>query len=482
MDLFKSLSWSFMEQVVLKVVTLLVQIILARLLSPEDFGVLAILLVVTTFADAIAQSGLGIALIQSQKKSITSYSTVLILSIILAILMYILIFALAPFIAQLYQKEMLSLYLRVLGIIVFFNSINSVMRAIFQKDLDFKSLFFASLIAVLVSGTAGIVCAINDFGVWSLIIQYIVQVICTCVALKVLASWKFVFAFSFTEAKELFSYGWKVGLTSIIGSVYVGFCDLVIGKACTVEDLGYYSQGKKYPDAAMTALSNAVANVLLPTYASLQNDLKKLRAEIKKAIKVGSYIIFPISFFCAAAAEPIVGLLLTDKWLPCVFIFQMSCIAGAFIIVELANLRAYMALGHSELYLKLQIVKVTIGIAAICGVAIITQNVNLTALTYCIVSILFMLVIDLFPAKKYLGYSGLTQLKDVSGSFFCSLICSFLAFSISFFLSNYALLLLTQLIIYFVAYFFISRPFCRYEFETVKKILKRIIAKVTKSQ
>ena len=237
-----SFVWSFLEQGGSKVIQLVVQIVLARLLSPEAFGVLAILLVVTQIADSVAQSGLGMALIQNSNSSDKSYSTAWWLSIGLAVVLYIAIFIGAPVIASFYKMPDLVKYLRVLGLIVFFNSANSIQRSYLQRTMNFKGIFAATTFAALASGIAGITLASLGYGVWSLVVQSLLQSVFICGVMWFQISWKPTLVFEINEARELFSYGWKICVPGILNVLYGGISELVIGRACSAGELGLYSQ------------------------------------------------------------------------------------------------------------------------------------------------------------------------------------------------------------------------------------------------
>ena len=246
-----SFAWSFLEQGGSKVILLAVQVVLARLLSPEAFGVLAILLVVTQVSDSIAQSGLGMALIQKNDSDDRSYSTAWWLSLGLAAILYSALFLAAPAISLFYIMPDIVVYLRVLGLIVFFNSANSIQRSFLQRSLNFKSIFTATTLAALASGVAGIAMALLGFGIWALVAQSLLQSVFICIVMWIKVSWKPALIFDAGEAKSLFSYGWKICVTGILNVIYSGISELIIGRACSAGELGLYSQGRKYPQAAI---------------------------------------------------------------------------------------------------------------------------------------------------------------------------------------------------------------------------------------
>lgn len=444
--------WSFLEQGGSKVIQLVVQIVLARILSPSAFGVLAILLVVTQIADSVAQSGLGMALIQKGNVSDESYSTAWWLSISLAAVLYVFVLLGAPTIASFYNMPELVTYLRVLGLIVFFNSANSIQRSFLQHSMNFKGIFTATTTAALVSGIAGIAMAFLGFGVWALVAQSLLQSVFICIVMWIQISWKPKLIFAVDEAKDLFSYGWKICITGILNVFYSGISELILGRACSAEDLGLYSQGHKYPQAAIGMMTNAVANVLFPMFSSIKDDTLALRAAINRGLRLGTFIVAPMSLLAAVVAEPLVALLLSETWLPCVPIFQLACSANALLMLQLVNLRAYMAVGDSGLYMRLQIVKVLGGGAVIWTTALISRDIYSTAWANFFVNIFSILLVDMPPAKRLHGYSALSQIKDVLPIFALSLIASAAGFAIQFMGLGYVSELLIQCIVFAVVY------------------------------
>lgn len=449
---YNSFIWSFLEQIGSKAIQMVVQIILARLLSPEAFGVLAILLVVTQITDSIAQSGLGTALIQKSDADGNSYSTAWWLSLGLALLLYVVLFFGAPTFAAFYNMPELTMYLRVLGLIVFFNSANSIQRSFLQRTMNFKSIFAATTVAAFGSGVIGIAFALFGFGVWALVIQSLLQSVFICIVMWVRVSWKPSFIFKKTEAKALFGYGWKICVTGIFGVFYNGISELIIGRACSSGELGLYSQGRKYPHAAIGVMSNSIANVLFPMFSAIKSNAEALHAAIKRGLTLGTFIVAPISLLAAAAAEPIVALLLTEKWLDCVLVFQLTCISNSILMLQLVNLRAYMALGDSALYMRLQIIKVLGGGAIIWITAAVTHDIYATAWANFFVGIASILFVDMPPAKRLHGYSALQQLKDVLPIFLLSFAAFIAGLAVQLIGLSYVFELLCQCAVYTAVY------------------------------
>lgn len=447
-----SFIWSFLEQGGSKAIQIVVQIVLARLLSPEAFGVLAILLVVTQVADSVAQSGLGMALIQKSDTSDRSYSTAWWLSLGLAAALYVAVFLAAPAIAAFYSMPDLVIYLRVLGLIVFFNSANSIQRSYLQRGLDFKSIFAATTAAALASGVAGIAMAFLGFGVWALVTQSLLQSVFICMVMWIKVSWRPELVFDADEAKGLFGYGWKICVTGILNVFYSGISELILGRACAAGELGLYSQGRKYPQAAIGVMSNSIANVLFPMFTAIKDDVEALHAAIRRGLRLGTFIVAPVSLLAAAVAEPVVAILLTEKWLACVPIFQLTCVANAILMLQLVNLRAYMALGDTGLYMRLEIVKALCGGAVVWAAAVLTRDIYATAAANFAVVTLSILLIDIAPAKRLHGYSALKQVKDVLPILALSAVAAVAALAFQLLGLDYLLELLLQCTVFALVY------------------------------
>lgn len=446
--------WSFFEQAGSKAISLLMQILLARLLVPEDFGVLAILLVFTGVADTLAQSGLGSALIQKDKVDDVLYSTAFWLSAGISLALYVVLFVCAPFVSQFYAMPEITCYLRVIALCVLFNSIGSIQRSLLQRALNFKSIFIANLATIIISGILGVLLAWFGMGIWSLVGQSLCGSICMFVLMMYFAPLKLVWCFNRREAYELFSYGWKICLTGVLNVLYNGISELIIGKACSAASLGYYSQGRKYPMALVGVLSNSLQNVMFPALSSLRVDKRAFRDSLKKMLMAGNYVVMPFSVLLAVIAEPFIDLVLTETWLPCVPIFQFTCLSYCVLIFQLVNLRAYMALGESGLYLKLQIIKVLIGGAAICSTALIWRNVYYVAAMTFFFTVLSIVLIDMHPAKRMHGFSALEQLRGQIPVALLSLISALVSFFVSFLTSSSLLLIVFQISVF--AFVFIA--------------------------
>lgn len=455
----KSFVWSFLEQAGSRVSAMVIEIIMARILAPEVFGVMALLLVLINVADVLAQSGLGTALIQRQDVTDLSYSTGFWLSIFLALILYALIWLIAPIISAFYSMEELDLFLRVTALALFPKAYNSIQRSYLQKNMEFKALFVANTTAVLVSGVSGVILAVLGFGIWALIAQNILQAVVACAVMLIMIPWHPTFAFSKRKAGELFGYGWKICVSGIFGKLYTGLSELIIGKTCGATPLGYYSNGSKWPNAGMGAFSNAIENVLFPAFSKISSNVRAFCESVERSIVVGTYIMAFISLLLIATAEPLIIILLTDKWLPSVPVFQLTCLSSAVCMLQVVVLRAYMALGDSGLYMKLQMIKVVLGALVISAVAFLTADIYMVALTVTLVAFFNILVIDLQPAKVKLGLTRWHAIKLVAPCLGLGVLCAAIAYGISFLNLPTALTLGLEIVVYSLLYISVSRFF-----------------------
>lgn len=471
----RSFAWSFLQQGGAKVVKLIVQIVLARILAPESFGVLAIFLVVTQVADAIAQSGLGSALIQKTNSSNVSWSTAWWLSFFLSAIAYALIFVFAPVLAAFYDNNSFTGLLRVIGLVVFFDAASTIQRSFLQRSLDFKSIFLATVISTLGSGLVSIALAYAGLGIWALVAQTLILGVLDCTIMWLRMSWKPHLVFNFDEAKELFSYGWKICVTGILNVFYSGISELIIGRACSAHELGLYSYGKKYSTAAIGLMSDSITNVLFPVFSLAKQDKETLQGSIKQGIKLGTFIVAPLSLLAAVVAEPLICILLTDKWLDCVPIFQLTCIASSVLMFQLVNLRAYMALGDSALYMRIQIIKTLVGGAIVWSTATITKDIYATAVASFVVELSLIFLVDMPPAGRLHGYSAFNQIKDVAPILAVCFVSSGVALSVQLLHLNYVLWLLIQCMVFVLVYLLASKLLGFQELKESKELVLSLL-------
>lgn len=426
---FSNFIWKFGERFLAQLVSLIISIILARLLTPEDFGVVAIVMIFITFANVFVSHGLGNALVQKQQVDNLDYSSVLYINIVIGIIVYVCLYIISPIIANFYSIPTLCKLLRVLGFRIIIASINSIQQAYVAKHLLFKRFFYSTLIGSISSAVVGIVLAYMGYGVWALIIQYLSNTIISTVVLWLTINWRPEFIFSFERVKKMFAFGWKLLVSGLLDTGYKQLSSVFIGKRYTSADLAFYSQGDKYPGLIVTNINASISGVLFPALSNVQDDINKVKLMTRKALQVSSFIILPCMFGIAAIAKPLISILLTDKWLPCVPFLQLFCISYGLWPIHTANLQAIKAIGRSDIFLKLEIIKKIIGIFAL----IISVKISPLAMAISIVITDFIAIfINAYPNRKLLGYGYIEQAKDILPTFIISFIMSIIIYPVTY--------------------------------------------------
>lgn len=402
--------WRFFERCGAQGVTFIVSIVLARLLDPDVYGTVALVTVFTTIMQVFVDSGMGNALIQKKEADDLDFSSVFFFNMAVCSLLYLIMFIAAPFIAALYKMPELTSVVRVLSLILIISGVKNVQQAYVSRNMQFKKFFFSTIGGTIGAAVVGIVMAYLGFGVWALVAQMLFNAAVDTIILWITVKWRPKMMFSFERLKSLFSFGWKLLVSSLLDTVYNDLRQLIIGKLYSSNDLAFYNQGKKFPHLIVTNINTSIDSVLLPTMSKAQDDKNAVRSMTRRAIKTSTYIMMPVMIGLAVCAEPLVSLILTDKWLPCVLFLRVFCITYAFYPIHTANLNAIKAMGRSDLFLKLEILKKIIGLTAI----LITMWISVEAMAYSLlVTTLLNQIINSWPNKKLLGYSYLEQIKDM---------------------------------------------------------------------
>jgi teichuronic acid exporter len=397
----------------------IVQIVLARLLLPEDYGIIALVLVFIAIANVFVQSGLNTSLIQKKEADEIDFSSVFYVSLLIAGLFYIILFLTVPFIAEFYNKQQLIPVLRVLAVTLFFGAFNSIQNAIIARNMQFKKLFFSSTGAILISGIVGIYMACAGYGVWALVGQQIINQLSISLILWFTVKWRPRLIFSHRRVKELFSFGWKLLVSSLIYTIYIDLRSLVIGKMFEAEILGLYNRGQQFPAVLVSNIDGSIQSVMFPVLASQQDSRPRVKDMMRRAIVTSSFVTFPMMVGLAVTAEPLVKLLLTDKWLPCVPFLQIFCASHALMPIHTANLQAINALGRSDIFLKLEIIKIIVGLSVL-GITVF-YGVYAIALG-AVLSGIISTFINAYPNKELLDYSYIEQWNDIMPSLLLSLV------------------------------------------------------------
>lgn len=466
--------WRFLERCGAQGVTFIVSIVLARLLDPTVYGTVALVTIFTTIMQVFVDSGMGNALIQKKDADELDFSSVFYFNMAMCSVLYLIMFFAAPLIASFYRMPELTAIVRVLSLVVVISGVKNVQQAYVSRHLMFKRFFFSTLGGTIGAAVIGIAMAYLGFGVWALVAQMLFNAAVDTTILWITVKWRPKKMFSFQRLKSLFSYGWKLLVSSLIDTVYNDLRQLIIGKKYSSGDLAYYNQGKKFPQLIVTNINTSIDSVLLPTMSKAQDDMAAVRSMTRRAIKTSTFLMMPAMIGLAVCAEPLVQLILTEKWLPCVLFLRIFCITYAFYPIHTANLNAIKAMGRSDLFLKLEIIKKTVGIIAI----LITMWISVQAMAYSfLVTTILNQIINSWPNKKLLNYSYLEQVKDMLPQIMLSLVMGAAIYAVSFLHLSASLTLLIQIPLGVLVYWSGSKIFhvesYTYIIEMVKNFKKR---------
>ena len=407
---FSNMIWRFMERVGAQAVAFVVEIILARLIAPEAFGIIALVTVFTSILQVFIDSGMGNALIQKKDADDLDFSSVFYFNMAMCLMLYGLLFVSAPFIADFYNMPDLTPVVRVLSLMLIISGIRNIQQAYVSKHLMFKRFFYATLGGTIGAAVVGIAMAYKGFGVWAIVAQQLFRAGAAALILWFTVKWRPKLMFSFERLKKLFSYGWKLLLASLINVVHKDLRALIIGKLYTASDLAFYRRGGRFPYFIVGNINSSIDSVLLPTMSAKQDDKSRVRNMTRRAIKTSTYLMMPCMMMLAVCGEPIVRLILTEKWLPCVPFLRIFCFTYAFYPIHTANLNAIKALGRSDLFLKLEIIKKIVGLTAILS----TMWISVFAMACgALVSSVLSQIINSWPNRKLLDYKYEDQLRDM---------------------------------------------------------------------
>ncbi|OUN95453.1 lipopolysaccharide biosynthesis protein [Pseudoflavonifractor sp. An44] len=405
-----NLAWRFAERCGAQGVSFIVSIILARLLGPSDYGTVALLTVFITILNVFVDSGLGNALIQKKDADNLDFSTVFVFNMIMCIVLYIALFFLSPLIASFYGDSTLTPLMRALGLTLVISGIKNIQQAYVSRNLIFKRFFYATLGGTIIAAVVGIALAYHGFGAWALVVQHVLNATIDTAILYITVRWRPHLQFSWMRFKGLFDYGWKLLASGLLDTVYNNIRQLIIGRFYSSEDLAFYNQGVKYPQFVVGNINTAIDSVLLPAMSKEQDDQNRVKAMTRRSIVTSTYIMAPIMIGIAVTAEPLVNLLLTDKWLPCVLYLRIFCITYMFFPVHTANLNAIRAMGRSDVFLRMEIVKKIVGLSLMFS----TIFISVEAMAYSLLlTTIISTVINAFPNKTLLGYSWSEQMRDI---------------------------------------------------------------------
>lgn len=473
-NIVSNFIWRFAERCGAQLVSFVVSIVLARILAPEDYGTIALVTVFTAILQVFVDSGLGTALIQKKDADDLDFSSVFYFNFAMCLVLYAGMFIVAPYIAIFYENITLTSVIRVLSLTIVISGVKGIQQAYVSRNMLFKRFFFSTIGGTIFSAFLGIGLAFLGCGVWALVAQQLSNTMIDTLILWITVKWKPKKEFSWKRLRTLFSYGWKLLVSSLLDTVYTNLRNLIIGKMYSSADLAYYNQGDKFPKIIVTNINTSIDSVLLPTMSNEQDDRNRIKSMTRRAIKTSTYVMAPLMMGLAFCAESIVKIVLTDKWLPCVPFLRLFCITYMFWPVHTANLNAIKAMGRSDWFLKLEIVKKIVGLFFLLS----SMWFGVMAMAYSLLlSSILSQIINAWPNRQLLGYGYLEQVRDFAPGILLAIGMGICVYFIGFLPLPTIVTLLIQIIIGAVIYIGASALLKLEEFEYILGMAKSFLKK-----
>ncbi|SFH96050.1 Membrane protein involved in the export of O-antigen and teichoic acid [Pseudobutyrivibrio sp. OR37] len=464
--------WKFLERAMAQLVSMLVAIVLARLLNPGDYGTIALVTIFITIANVFVTDGFGSSLIQKKDADNVDFSTVFYFNIVFCLFLYSIVFWVAPFVASFYEKPILTPVLRVLAIKILISSLNSVQHAYVARNMLFKRFFYSTLIGTIISAFVGIWMAYHRFGVWALVAQELTNCTIDMIVLWFTVKWRPSLNFSVYRLKELFDYGWKLLVQSLLNNIYGNLRNLIIGKVYSSEDLAYYTKGSYYPNLIIANIDTALNSALFPAMSHEQEDVARVKLIARRSLSMCSYVLSPVLVGFAVTAPTIVNLVLTAKWLPIVPFIKIFCASLMLRPALTAMLQAVKAVGNSNLVLKYDIPLRIIGICLI--IVTVKFGTIYIALGEVVVEIVGLFLYSI-ACKKSIDYSLFEVLKDVIPNILGAIIMGIIVYFVGLYFYSIpnVICLLIQIFAGVVSYIGISLLTKNENFMQVLKIINK---------
>lgn len=467
----KGILWSAIDYFSKQGIQLVISFIIARKLHPSDYGLVAMVWIFIDLGNKLVDSGFSNALIQKQDRTQTDFSTVFYFNVFISIIIYLVIYISAPAIATFYKSRELDLILRILSLVIVINSFSAVQKTILTINLDFKRMAKISVVAGLLSGVVALHLAFAECGVWTLVTQQIILSVITMSLLWCTSSWYPLFRFSLSSFKNLFGFGSKLMIGALIHSFYTNLYSLIIGKAFNASQLGFYNRANSIAQLPADNITTIFERVSYPVECELQDDNQRLSAAFYKFIRMASYILFPIMMCIISLAPPLVKLILTDKWLPCVPYLQLICIAHMFLPIMRMNWNLLNAKHRSDFSLKAEIVK------KIVAFLILFVSYRYGVLYMCIGMIVYSLsdwfIITRYTKRVVASITMSRQLFTLAPIFVISAISSAVGYSVQSALPDACSQLFGGMIVYVTLYLLLSKMMRRNEFQEIVQFIKR---------
>lgn len=469
------IMWKGFERIAAQLVSAIVSIVLARILIPDDYSVVSVVTIFFAFCNIFISGGLNAALVQKKGADIIDFSTILIANLFMACILYIIMFFCAPFIARLYNKELLVPVIRIMSLSFFINGYKSVICAKITANLQFKKFFWSTIIGTIVSAAVGITMALKGFGPWALVAQQMTNSFIDSLVLTFTSKIRFVFKFSGKKFKQLFKFGGKIMLSSVISEAYTQVKPLIVGIKFSPVDLAYYNKGMAYPNLITSIANETLSSSLFPAMSIVQDDKERILNMTRRFMQLSSFFVFPMMIGFLVLADNFVQIVLTEKWLPIVPYLMIVCVSDMLKPLQTGNLQAIRAIGRSDIILILEIIKKTLYAIIILLFVFFTDTPVLLALSGILTSLLASLI-NAFPNKKLIGYGYGKQFHDLFLNLFFAILMGVGVYLMRYIPLNLYALTIIQIISGILFYFGINLLFKNksllYFLDTIKGFLK----------
>ncbi|OPX50369.1 lipopolysaccharide biosynthesis protein [Clostridium thermobutyricum] len=468
---FSGLIWTFSDLVINQGLQFIIQIVLARLLLPEEFGLIGMITIFIAVSNSIVDSGFSNALIREDEVTQEDYSTVFYFNLGTSIILYIILYFSSPSIGSFFSEPQLISVLRVLAITLIINSFGLIQKTKMTRELEFKLQMVINMISSITSGIGAIILAYLGFGIWSLVFRTIILQGVQAIMLCFFNRWWPSFVFSIKSFKKLFGFGWKLLVSGLIDTTYNNLYYVIIGKIYSSTDLGYYTNAQKLRDVASNSISLAVQKVTYPVLSNIQSEEERLRIAYRKMIRSAVYVTFPFMFGLLIIAKPLITILFGENWVNSIVYFQILCIAGMLYPLHALNLNILQVKGRSDLFLRLEIIKKGVSVSLIIIAIILKFRID-NLIWIMVLNSVICFFINSYYSKSIIGYSTFQQLKDISKIFIVTILMGIIA-CIPIFLnmdSNF-LLLIIQVLLGIISYIIFSKILKLEEFKVILTLL-----------
>jgi teichuronic acid exporter len=465
--------WSFIDSFANQLILFAVGIILARLLTPHDFGLIGLTVIFTSLADSLVNSGFSQALIRKTNCSEKDYSTVFYFNLFVSLILFLVLFFGSQLVATFFNEPKLEVIIKALASVIFIDALSVVQRAILTKKINFKFQAKTSVLSSLISGVISIILAYSGFGVWSLVYKLIIQKLITTILLWSHNRWLPLFEFSIQSFKSLYKFGYKLLIGGLLDTLYQNIYYIIIGKYFSPVQLGLYTRADQFSKLPTSNLNSIFTKVAFPVLSQIQDNRLLLKEKFQKLLKVVMFISFFLMFMLAAISKPMVIILIGQKWQGVIIYLQLLCLVGVQLPLNSLNLLLLQIKGRSDIYLRIEIIKkVLASPILLLGVFF---NIEAMIISMAIISLAFFFLNSNWTIK-YIPYNSLHQIKDIGKSFIICLISASLTFSLSLYIFDLKLLILLQLLLGIFLLLLLCNLLKLEEYYILKKIIFEKIA------